>query len=183
MRLEAGKNDRKIEISEDDVRESYKKGHYIQAIVLTHCIIEVFMNSTYTTFAWPNALANPNSLTSRVKTKGKGRLKPSMFPFGMEKYGTYKFRTLNYILLDLGIYNAELFEKIDKFNEYRNIIVHKIFMKLPNKKERDSYFNLGMELWEATRKVHQELQQKYLQQFKDFSEGLISASDTANERR
>ncbi len=40
---------RKIEISKNYIKKSYKEGHYVEAIVLTHYIIEVYMNITFVT--------------------------------------------------------------------------------------------------------------------------------------
>jgi hypothetical protein len=172
MRLKEDEREQGIEISKDYVRESYEKGHYVEAIVIIHYALEVFMNSTYTTFLMANTLVNPSGLLERMKTKGKGRGKPSIYPIS-----TYGFLTAANILLDIGVYTAELFAKLQKFNKYRNIVVHRLFKKLPNRKELDSYFKLGMELWETTWEVHQ----KYSKKFFDSLEQSLSALRAASK--
>jgi len=140
--------ERRIEITKDYIQKSYQEGHYVEAIVLAHYIIEVKMNMT---FIAALRLFKPFSFAPMERMKVQRRKRSGKSP--LYPLSTYKFLIIANILLDMGIYNSDLFNKLEKFNTYRNSVTHRLFEKLPNKKELNDYFELGMELWEETQKL------------------------------
>jgi len=162
---ESGEGKRiEIEISKDYIKKSYQEGHYVEAIILTHYIIEVWMNMTFVTVV---RLFNPFGLgyVERMEVRRKRKGKLSLYPIS-----NYKFLTIANILLDMDIYNAKVFSKLEKFNTYRNTVIHKLFEKLPNKKELDEYFKLGIELWEETWKIEEKYNKAYFNSIRKITE-------------
>lgn len=155
-----------IKITKDYVEKSYKEGRYLEAILLTHIVLEVHMKHIFTLF---NYIRDPTNLAQfeRLKAKRKGKSKYPIFPAI-----PYNFITIANILLDLGIFDANLFSRLEKFNKHRNTVVHRLFDKLPSKRQLDSYFKLGMELWEETWKIEEKYIKANYESMKKFMKNL-----------
>jgi len=148
---------RKIEISKNYIKKSYKEGHYVEAIVLTHYIIEVYMNITFVTVVNLFIDSSNKAILNRMITQVKKRKnKLQLYPIT-----NYKFLTIANILFDMGIYSKKLFIKLKKFNTYRNIVTHRVFEELPTKKELDNYFSCGMKLWDEIWQINMKYQKKF----------------------
>ena len=101
---------RKIEISKNYIKKSYKEGHYVEAIVLTHYIIEVYMNITFVTVVNLFIDSSNKAILNRMITQVKKRKnKLQLYPIT-----NYKFLTIANILFDMGIYSKKLFIKLKK---------------------------------------------------------------------
>lgn len=146
----------KIRISKEDITKSYQEGHYVEAIVLTHVIIETYMNLTFDTVA---ALMNPLAPLNKLMKK------KNLYPVS-----NYGFSTIMNILFDMGVYNKKLYDSLLKFNRCRNTIIHRLFVDIPTKPEIDDCFELGMKLWDNTWKILQQHQQKSFERLKSVLE-------------
>jgi len=155
MTNEGFKFEKKMEISKDYIKETYEKDHYVEAIILIHYIIEVFMNMTFDTV---NSIHDPISRVNKLSKKK------------MYVISTYRFRNIRDILFDMGIYDKKLSDRLEDFNSGRNIVAHRLFEKLPDKSEVDRYFKLGMELWDEVWKIEENYIKKQDEQMRKLME-------------
>ena len=122
MKVERGKKHKRIGISKDYIKESYEQGHYVEAIILTHYIIGVYMNWTFDTITQSlSPLASVNrvikmreSMPSK-KSKSMEKILKKLYPMS-----NYRFINMVNILFDMGVYNNILRKELTKFNTYRN---------------------------------------------------------------
>jgi hypothetical protein len=61
----------------------------------------------------------------------------------------------------MGIYDKELYDKLKRFNRFRNKVIHEFFIEIPTRTNFNEYFKLGMELWENTWNLLQHYYKQY----------------------
>lgn len=155
MKVERDKKHKRIEIPKDYIKESYEQEHYVEAIILTHYIIGVYMNRTFDTITQSlNPLASVNrvikmqeSMPSK-KSKSMEKILKKLYPVS-----DYRFINMVNILFDMGVYDNILRKELTKFNTYRNSVAHRLFAELPDQSEFDRYYKLGMKLWDNTYEI------------------------------
>jgi len=151
---------RDIEISKDYIIKAYQEGHYVEAVVLTHYVINVFMNMTFDIVV---TLRNPSASLNKLIRQSRRSKRKKSYPIS-----DYKYLTIANILWDMGIYNKNLYTKLEKFNHYRNTVAHRLFSNIPSESDLSKYCELGIKLWDETWKILQQHHQKYFASLEKF---------------
>lgn len=147
-----------VSISREYIKETYEKGHFVEAIILIHVVIDAFMRMTLdkksSLINWENHQAEIERMRRR-SSKGKQTRVNTV-------YNRYSYWFLVNVLFDLGVYDWPLLRKLKKFNQYRNDIAHRLLIDIPSKKSKiDTKFKSGMEAWTKVAKIHQKVNQEW----------------------
>ena len=153
-----------ISISKDYLRDSYEKGHYVEAIILSHYVIGVVMNITFdriTQMLNLQAVVNRGIRAREVMPK-KASMGKTLEKITESAVGRYRFVTVANILFDMGFYDNVLYGSLRELNKCRNKVAHRLFSNIPTQPELDKCFELGMRLWDDVDRVFRTQLKDYL---------------------
>ncbi len=137
----------KLDLTHENVRAVAESGHYVQAIILIHTAIEALMNLS---FMYAVVMLNPQGHGALERTKLKS---PGDFSILTE----YRYSTVSKILVDLGIYNADLYRRLIGFNSMRNKVVHGLMKERLTARTTKNYYSSGINLWDEVEKIRTEV--------------------------
>lgn len=161
MKAELGKNYQPGDIR-NSIKKLYEEGHYVEAIIVTHYFVSVFMNWAYDKITMS---LNPSVYIDRLIEKGEFVPENKSIEQVIHEFLTlaarikerrYRFFGMIDILFDMGVYSEGLCKDLRKFNTYRNRVAHRFLTNRLSQSELTECYELGMKLMDSTGQISRE---------------------------
>lgn len=172
MRIKQSNYQKALESFKAYLEISYSEGHYIEVMILLYHSISAFMNITF------NKVAEALRFVINGTDKGFGSLKNEYH--GIKEYD---FRPLAHMLFEMGIYSKDLHDDLNKFQDFRNVIMHRFFTSKLNKSKFDKYYRLGIKLQEQTSKISLEISKTFVDSIERLRSGHNYIADLLGQVR